>query len=425
MAGLEVVDVVGIVLDEAEHLAPGGGDFAAAGSQMFGFIKNYPNNIHYFEACQLLGDLLVAKGAYAAAQTYYAKLASSPFEDLKMRRASASARAVETGEDRRGAEGVRRRVGQRDEQRAGRVGALRGETGQGPLPCPMKRSDEAVRMAEEIIAKADAKDEALMADAYITVGIAYRQANRPKDALLAFLHVDVVYDNVPELHAEALANLIDVFLELHKPGHSGDCKQRLLKEYPNSPWAKRRGEATGGKGAAQDGDQARRSLDRIRLSAVHRAVDHLGGANRAARAMPLLPRRRRRSRAKPKQPQEGYLVAEGVDQPPLRHGISFTCRVCRTRLTVGEEEAGGEVVCPDCGVRCRSLRLKRRRKERRRRRRANTPSARTTISPGPTPTPRRHPPFCGLCGTLMRAAASEVGAKLICPDSAPPPSCRR
>ena len=102
----------------------------------------------------------------------------------------------------------------------------------------MKRSDEAVGMAEDIIAKADGKDEALMADAYITLGIAYRQANRPKDALLAFLHVNVIYDNVPELHAEALANLINVFHELHQPGHSGDCKQRLLKEYPNSPWAK-------------------------------------------------------------------------------------------------------------------------------------------------------------------------------------------
>ena len=93
-------------------------------------------------------------------------------------------------------------------------------------------------MAEDIIAKSDGKDDALMADAYITLGIAYRQANRPKDTLLAFLHVDVVYDSVPELHAEALANLINVFLELHKPDHAGDCKKVLLKEYPNSPWAK-------------------------------------------------------------------------------------------------------------------------------------------------------------------------------------------
>ena len=89
----------------------------------------------------------------------------------------------------------------------------------------MKRSDEAVRMAEDIIAKADGKDEALMADAYITLGIAYRRANRPKDALMAFLHVDAQYDSVPELHAEALANLIDVFHELHQPGHSGDASR--------------------------------------------------------------------------------------------------------------------------------------------------------------------------------------------------------
>jgi tetratricopeptide (TPR) repeat protein len=102
----------------------------------------------------------------------------------------------------------------------------------------LKRGDEAVRLAQDIVAKADAKDEALMAEAYVTLGIAFQQANRPKDALLAFLHVDVLYDSVPDLHAEALANLIEVFLELHKPDHAGACRQRLRKEYPNSPWAK-------------------------------------------------------------------------------------------------------------------------------------------------------------------------------------------
>ena len=115
--------------------------------------------------------------------------------------------------------------------------------------------------------------------------------------------------------------------------------------------------------------------------------------------------------------QEGYIVAEGVDQPPLRRGISFTCRVCRTRLTVGEEEAGREVVCPDCGVRLTVPPPDAKAKKR------TPPSpgeyalrADDDLTHADAHVEAAIPLFCGLCGTLMRTAASEVGTKLICPD---------
>ena len=223
----------------AQLALAGNGEIAAAGRQMNDFVKNYPSNIHYFEACQLVGDLLVAKGAYSAAQKYYSELANSPFEDFKMRAGIGLGRALlaqaKTAEALRAFEEV---LGNDSTSELAESQRLFAKLGKARCLAKMKRGDEAVRMAQDIVDKADAKDKALMADAYVTLGIALRQANRPKDALMAFLHVDVLYDSVPDLHAQALANLVDVFLELHKPDHAGACKHTLLKEYPNSPWAK-------------------------------------------------------------------------------------------------------------------------------------------------------------------------------------------
>ena len=57
--------------------------------------------------------------------------------------------------------------------------------------------------------------------------------------MIAFLHVDVLYSEAPESHAEALANLVELFTELRKPDHAGTCLQTLKTKYPDSPWTAR------------------------------------------------------------------------------------------------------------------------------------------------------------------------------------------
>ena len=101
-----------------------------------------------------------------------------------------------------------------------------------------KKTDEAIQIARQIVAKADADNEDLLAEAYNTLGSALRSAGRPKEAMLAYVHVDVLYHGAAEMHAEALANLVELFGELHKPDHAARCLQKLKQRYPNSPWCK-------------------------------------------------------------------------------------------------------------------------------------------------------------------------------------------
>ncbi len=101
-----------------------------------------------------------------------------------------------------------------------------------------KKSEEAIKILNGIIEKGDAEDAELMAPAYNALGTAYRQVGDLNEAKFAFLHTDMLYSSVPDAHAEALANLSEIWQQLHKPERAADARKRLGELYRNSRWAK-------------------------------------------------------------------------------------------------------------------------------------------------------------------------------------------
>ena len=75
----------------------------------------------------------------------------------------------------------------------------------------MKKFDEAVRLIESILQQADPDDAGDMARAYNILGNALRQQGKNKEALMAFLHVDLLYSSAADAHAEALFNLAELW----------------------------------------------------------------------------------------------------------------------------------------------------------------------------------------------------------------------
>jgi tetratricopeptide (TPR) repeat protein len=100
------------------------------------------------------------------------------------------------------------------------------------------KAEEAVAAVEQVIAGADAADAQLHAKAYVALGNCLNKAGRKQDALLAFLHVDVLYFGFPEEHAEALANLSLLWQELKNADRALEARQTLVDRYKNSRWAK-------------------------------------------------------------------------------------------------------------------------------------------------------------------------------------------
>ena len=216
----------------------GSGSIGEAGKKMFIFQRNNPHSFHYFEACEALGDLLAARGSFADAQTFYGKLASTPWPDYKMRAGVLVGRALVS--QKKYDEAARKfdevlkmdASGQQvDAQKSaaslGKAAALSG-TG---------KSDEAVKLVDEVIAKADPENEELHARAYNILGNCYHAAGRDKEALLAFLHVDLLYSQYAEQHAEALANLANLWTKVDKSQRAVQARDLLKEKYPNSVWA--------------------------------------------------------------------------------------------------------------------------------------------------------------------------------------------
>jgi len=104
----------------------------------------------------------------------------------------------------------------------------------------MKQFKEAETLLREVIQANPPEDASAQAPAYNTLGDCLRAANRPKDALIAYLHTDLLYSKNKEEHPRALHQIAALYRELKQDGRANESAQRLKQEYPRSPWATRR-----------------------------------------------------------------------------------------------------------------------------------------------------------------------------------------
>jgi hypothetical protein len=217
------------------------------GPQLIKFLKDNPNSFHYYKGNELAGDLLVWLGnveqdptKFAAATTFYEKLAASPWPDFQARAALLRARQLQLqgkyDESLKAYDAVllvkatgRLAESQMQEATIGRTYCLVGTN----------KAQEALKILQDTIAKAADDDEALLARAYCALGNCYRAMKDNQQALWAYLRVDVEYPNVAESHAEALANLVVLWNERHRPDRARDAQDYLVAHYPYSRWSKR------------------------------------------------------------------------------------------------------------------------------------------------------------------------------------------
>ncbi len=197
----------------AAHVALAGeGQISEAGRQLNSFVHNYPSNFHYLEACELMGDMLMASGRFESAEKQYAELAKAPWPDYKMGAAVAMGRALQA--ENKQAEAIQQfdaALAITDDGADAQNLKLSATLGKGVSLAETGKGDEAVRIIQKIIQDADPQQRELHARAYNALGTCYEKAKQNKEALFAFLHVDVLYNNLPQEHAEALAHLVTLW----------------------------------------------------------------------------------------------------------------------------------------------------------------------------------------------------------------------
>jgi len=224
----------------AAKLALGGsGAITEAGSQMATFAKRNPDSYHFFDANETVGDLLVAMGRYSSAERYYDRLAAAPWPDYRMRANVAIGRARlaqgKTAEARQAFQTVLGLTATTDLAKAQQLAARLG------IASCEEDPDKAIQAVDDILATANREDMQLHARAYITKGNALRKVGRNQEALMAFLHVDLLYFAATDAHAEALFNLVELCNAQNKAERAVRFRRTLFEQYPNSSWTKRGG----------------------------------------------------------------------------------------------------------------------------------------------------------------------------------------
>lgn len=100
----------------------------------------------------------------------------------------------------------------------------------------LKMFDQAETLVKEVIKQSPPEAAETQAVAHNTLGDCLRAANRPKDALFAYLQTDILYDKNKEQHARALSEIAQLWSVLKQDGRAAETTERLKQLYPQSPY---------------------------------------------------------------------------------------------------------------------------------------------------------------------------------------------
>ncbi len=222
----------------AKHVMASGGDKKAAEEQLSAFAYANVNSFHFFEAAELLGDLAFAQSDYVGAARFYNGLGSAPWDEYKLRGTVLQARANSAGGQYAEA------LPKFEEVLASGLNNLEAleqkmhaTVGKAVCLAATGKHEEGIAIIEDLIAKHDPTDATLFGRAYNALGVCYLKSDKPKEALRAFLHTDVLFYTNAEAHAEALYYLSDLWVTVGRSDRSDRTRSLLRTQYAGTRWA--------------------------------------------------------------------------------------------------------------------------------------------------------------------------------------------
>ncbi|MBT4694754.1 MAG: hypothetical protein HOB73_15565 [Planctomycetaceae bacterium] len=223
---------------DAHSALAGDGDKIQAGSALVTFLQQHADSYHYYVAVELFGDLAYTVGSFDKAAEYYTILTTSPWPELQikgtLRLANSTVGKAEFANalimfEKVAAFPATTSLLQRtvSEAKAGQARCL-GATG---------KAAAGIALTDKLIKDNDPKTQKeLFAQAYNAQGICYRSNKQPKDAILAFLHTHLIFNESADAHAESLYHLSQLWTEVSKADRAQDSKRLLREKYPGTFW---------------------------------------------------------------------------------------------------------------------------------------------------------------------------------------------
>jgi tetratricopeptide (TPR) repeat protein len=203
--------------------------------------KAFPDHVRFYESVMMLARLQLAAKDFEGARKTVDILKKASSSELNFRALIAEATVLAS-------------EGKTDESIAAFATAAE-SAGNSPTEITLKNEaligqarglitrtkyDEALKILESITERqGPVEDTAAEAEAFVLQGQALRALGRNKEAILAYLYVDVNFPREADFHAEALYHLVSLWKLDRQHDRSTESAGKLVQLYPKSEWRKK------------------------------------------------------------------------------------------------------------------------------------------------------------------------------------------
>jgi tetratricopeptide (TPR) repeat protein len=201
------------------------------------FRTKHPTHFRYFETLKLLTRLYMAKNDVEKVNATIKLMSEAPWNDFKMDTEITQARVSLAHDDVAAALAALERVISVKASTPAEL-SRRYEALLAKASCLEKQGKftEAASVLRNILDEAAEEDIKTLAEASVRLGDCFQAGGRLKEAIIAYLRVDILFPKDKAHHAEALYQLSQLFAKDGKPDKAADAATRLQQTYPRSPW---------------------------------------------------------------------------------------------------------------------------------------------------------------------------------------------
>ncbi|HWL11109.1 MAG TPA: hypothetical protein VNQ76_22060 [Planctomicrobium sp.] len=216
---------------------------AAAIEKLNGLTNNARDHYRFYPTQLLLGETALLIHDHNTAEAAFDRVQQAPWEEYKMRGKNGTARTLVDQQKYDQAKPLFDAIAvTKAKTPAEQTAVLEAMLGQAECLQMQTQIEPAIEILQKVVSQATAGDTRVLAQSYLQLGSAYAiDGQKNKEALLAYLHVDVIPSLAAQsdLHAEALYNLAKLWPAVGQPARGAEASGKLMQDYATSEWAKK------------------------------------------------------------------------------------------------------------------------------------------------------------------------------------------
>ncbi|MAT15187.1 MAG: hypothetical protein CMJ46_07960 [Planctomyces sp.] len=200
------------------------------------YLDQHKNTYVYYPGMMILGRLAHQQGKTEATD-YFAELQNTPWNDYKIWGYTAEGyKQLAAGEVDPALATFEEALALPYSNKSDELARAEATLGKVSVLVEKQQGEQALPLVNELIDAIPADATETQARIYLAQGKLYQQLGRNEEAVVALLHVDILYPQSAPEHAEALYHLNKLWAALGQPDRAATVSTQLNNDYPESRW---------------------------------------------------------------------------------------------------------------------------------------------------------------------------------------------